>query len=410
MLNVLLNAYACNPYWGSEQGIGWHWSIELAKYCKVFVITEGEFRSNIETALANLPQKRNLVFIYNNVSARVRRMCWNQGDWRFYFHYRQWQKKTLKIAKSLCKEYHIDVIHQLNMQGFREPGLLWKIKGPKYVWGPVGGMSLIPLSYFEGESYFMKLFFKTKNTINKLQYSYQPNVRKAVQRSDVLLSSTPYEKFIFDNLYHRESYFVNDTGCDISDLTHCWNKESDSPLNLIWVAKFDFRKQLGLAIKTMAKLKELNIVLNIVGAGNNARDYEDLATQLGVGDKCIFWGKVEHEKVLDMMLKSDIFFFTSIHEASSTVILEAIGAKLPIVCFDTCGFGPVVDDTIGRKIPVSNPRQSVDDFSDIIKYLYYHRDLLPEMSENCTIKQRELSWGYKAEFMYGIYQQLIKDN
>ena len=77
MLNVLLNAYACNPYWGSEQGIGWHWSIELAKYCKVFVITEGEFRSNIETALVNLPQKRNLVFIYNNVSARVRRMCWS---------------------------------------------------------------------------------------------------------------------------------------------------------------------------------------------------------------------------------------------------------------------------------------------------------------------------------------------
>ena len=38
MLKILLNAYACNPNWGSEQGIGWHWTIELAKYNKADAI------------------------------------------------------------------------------------------------------------------------------------------------------------------------------------------------------------------------------------------------------------------------------------------------------------------------------------------------------------------------------------
>ena len=64
MHKVLINAYACNPDWGSEQGVGWHWSVELAKYCKVIVITEGEFKGNIERAMADLPQKDNLTFIY----------------------------------------------------------------------------------------------------------------------------------------------------------------------------------------------------------------------------------------------------------------------------------------------------------------------------------------------------------
>ena len=101
-VNVLVNAYACNPDWGSEQGIGWHWAVELAKYCKVIVITEGEFRENIERALSDLPQKENLTFVYNNVSDKVRQMCWNQGDWRFYYYYRQWQKRTLEIARRIC--------------------------------------------------------------------------------------------------------------------------------------------------------------------------------------------------------------------------------------------------------------------------------------------------------------------
>lgn len=407
MLKILLNAYACNPNWGSEQGIGWHWTIELAKYNKVWVITEGEFKENIEQALSKLPQKDNITFVYNNVTPKVRAMCWNQGDWRFYYYYRKWQKKTLDIARKICKEHSIDIIHQLNMQGFREPGLLWKIKGPKYVWGPVGGMYNMPLSYTKNLTFKKKLFFRFKNIINKLQYRYQPNVRKAIQRSDVLLASTPEEQRVFKEIYGRDSFFVNDTGCDVTDFTHNWNLDEERPLKLIWVAKFDFRKQLEIAIRTIAALKDLNIVLNIIGTGNNEALYQKLASELNVQDKCIFWGRVEHDEVLEMMRNSDIFFFTSIAEATSTVILEAIGAKLPIVCFNTCGFGPIVNEKIGRKIELSNPSKSVTDFSNIIRDLYVHRELLPEMSDNCKYLQRELSWAYKAELLTNVYNKIV---
>lgn len=55
-------------------------------------------------------------------------MCWNQGDWRFYKHYHAWQYRTYEIALGIIKIYHIDIVHQLNMIGFREPGYLWKIE------------------------------------------------------------------------------------------------------------------------------------------------------------------------------------------------------------------------------------------------------------------------------------------
>lgn len=44
MLNILVNAYACSPNMGSEPGMAWNWCVNLAKYCELHIITEGEFR------------------------------------------------------------------------------------------------------------------------------------------------------------------------------------------------------------------------------------------------------------------------------------------------------------------------------------------------------------------------------
>ena len=55
----------------------------------------------------------------------------------------------------------------------------------------------------------------------------------------------------------------------------------------------------------------------------------------------------------------DLFFFTSVSEDTSTVVLEAISSQLPILCFDTCGFGYVINEKVGIKIPLTNPKQSV---------------------------------------------------
>lgn len=77
MLNILINAYACSPCWGSEPGMAWNWVINLAKHCNLFVITEGEWRAEIEEAVARLPQRDHLHFYFNPVSEKVQRMCWN---------------------------------------------------------------------------------------------------------------------------------------------------------------------------------------------------------------------------------------------------------------------------------------------------------------------------------------------
>lgn len=181
MISILINAYACSPNMGSEPGMAWNWCINLAKYCKLHIITEGEFQDNIEEVIQTLPQGKNMHFYYNPVSEEIRKMCWNQGDWRFYKYYKGWQWKTYQIAKDICQQTNIDILHQLNMIGFREPGYLWKISNIPFVWGPVDAKESFPMAYLEGASLKTKLFMQLKNTITKWQlqhakeYDWQQN-------------------------------------------------------------------------------------------------------------------------------------------------------------------------------------------------------------------------------------------
>ena len=109
MLKILINAYACSPGMGSEPGMAWNWVSNLAKFCELFIITEGEFREKIEAVMTDLPEAKNMHFYYNPVSEEIRTMCWNQGDWRFYKYYREWQWKTYLMAKEICLHEKIDV-------------------------------------------------------------------------------------------------------------------------------------------------------------------------------------------------------------------------------------------------------------------------------------------------------------
>lgn len=411
MLSILINAYACSPNMGSEPGMAWNWCVNLAKDCELHIITEGEFKDKIEAVLPTLPQGNNMHFYYNPVSDEIRKMCWNQGDWRFYKYYREWQWKTYIMAEKIIKQHHIDIVHQLNMIGFREPGYLWKIENKPFVWGPIGGLKQFPSSYLEGAGIKMKLFNRVKNIINIYQIKHDKRVDQALKKADLLISSIPDSYNAIKKYKGLNSIIIPETGCFIDDNSIKRNKEEkvDDDFRLLWVGKFDFRKQLNIALATMSKLKDKsNIKLIICGSGsdNQISYYKQMAINLGIEDNVVWKGNIENSKVKEEMRKSDIFFFTSVSEDTSTVVLEAVSCGLPVLCFDTCGMGYVINESVGQKVPLTNPRQSADEFAEKINYLYNNREYLQKLSDGCKQRQKELSWDNKAKQMVELYNKV----
>lgn len=413
-ISVLINAYACNPKWGSEPGMGWNWVVNIAKFCEVFVITEGEWKDNIEEAIELLPQKANIHFFYLPVSDNVRKMCWNQGDWRFYYYYRKWQKRAYKKALQIISDHKIDIVHQLNMVGFREPGFLYKINNIPFVWGPIGGMNNFPIEYLNGAKLKFKLFARLKNFINNYQIRKHRRVRLAVERADCLISAVPATYYNLLKYYGKKSILIGETGCYpvLRDKDNVDIRFSKSEyLNIIWVGQVYFRKQLSLALRTLSMLKNKNKVkLHIVTPSSlkELQVFKDEAEKLNVEQYCVWHGKLEHDKVIELMSKSQLFFFTSVVDETSTVILEAIECGLPILCFDTCGFGPIVDETIGYKIELTNPNQSVVEFASIIDEINSDREDLINKSLNTSMKLTSLSWEYKASLVVKEYENILK--
>ena len=408
MLNILINAYAVAPNWGSEQGMGWNWVTNIAKFCNVFVITEGEWRKEIEEAVEKLPQKDNIHFYYNPISDRIRRMCWNQGDWRFYWYYHKWQKSTLRIARQICVEQKIDIIHQLNMIGFREPGYLWKIKGPSFFWGPIGGIEATSIRFLHHQNLFTGGKILLKNVLTKIQLNFAPRVKKALKRSDVVLAATNGGYRLLEKFHCKKLLCVNETG--LYPLNDNVLQKTQSGLNLLWVGKLDYRKQLHLAIETMAHLAdEKDIKLHIVGLNkNNEIHIQSFATSIGVSSKLVWHGRISHDEVQQLMQTSDLFFFTSIHEGTPHVILEAIQNNLPVVCFDVCGQGDVVTECIGRKIKMSDYNSAIKDFASTIEFLYDNRTELHNMSVNCHFVKASLSWENKILNIVKLYKESME--
>src|SRR5690242_902370 len=48
---VLLSAFACEPYKGSEPEVGWQWALQMARFHDVTVLTQSKNRPAIEAAL-----------------------------------------------------------------------------------------------------------------------------------------------------------------------------------------------------------------------------------------------------------------------------------------------------------------------------------------------------------------------
>ena len=143
---ILVSAFAISPVRGSEPGVGWQVCSRLARYHDVTVLCgpgsigpDGDcFRQEIgeynrtHGPIAGLTVEfvtpPLVSFLFQRESTICRRTV-------YYLGYAAWQRKVLKVARQLHRQQPFDLIHQLNMTGYREPGFLWKMDIP-FVWGP----------------------------------------------------------------------------------------------------------------------------------------------------------------------------------------------------------------------------------------------------------------------------------
>jgi glycosyltransferase involved in cell wall biosynthesis len=96
-----------------------------------------------------------------------------------------------------------------------------------------------------------------------------------------------------------------------------------------------------------------DMLLLIVGDGQERRNLQDLALQLGIGSKVIFAGFCQTTReILDTM---NIFVLPSLNESFPNALLEAMAAGLPCIATSVGGVREVIENGIdGLLVPPAN--------------------------------------------------------
>ena len=410
-LNILVSAYSCSPNWGSEPGMAWNWITNLSNHFKIHLITNTEFKDDLLNGLESGGLNERIQVYFNDIGEQATIMGKNQGDWRFYYYYRKWQKTTYKMAKNIINSNDILLVHQLNMIGFREPGFLWKLDKPS-VWGPVGGMNFMPSNFISQAPFLTQVKLNLKNFINFLQINFSLHVSRAIKNFDIIVGAVNNSKESIKKYKGIDIPVLNETGANYGIIQEHGKRDFyNGDFNILWVGKSMFRKQFTLALDIILKVSNLDgIKFHVVGIEKNEKVYafyKEFIEANNLENVIVWHGKIPQQKVSEMMRNFQLFLFTSIEEGTPHVIMEAIENKLPCICFDTCGQGECVNDNIGIKIEMVDPKSSIKDFSKAINRLYKKRDVLEKMSLNCIERSKELSWESKTQRMLEFYKEAI---
>jgi glycosyltransferase involved in cell wall biosynthesis len=409
-LKILVSAYACAPNKGSEPGMGWNFVTGLANFHELHVIVEKrKWEQPILEYLKVYPElKANLRFYFID----KKRNKWLRKLWppSYYCYYKNWQKKAYKLALKLNEKENFDIIHQLNMVGYREPGYLWKINKP-FVWGPIGGLESSPWRFLPSLGAKGFIFYTARNLMNLWQRNFSTRPKKAARRTNTsLIAATPDNQRLILNLWDSKAEVICEVGQekDIVKIVPRLRILDDEPLKIIWSGLHTSRKNLSLLFNALQKAR-IPFELHILGNGEMTKNWKKIAQKKGLAKNCIWYGWLERQKAIDVMKSGHVFCITSISDLTSTVTLEALSYGLPIISLNHCGFSHVVNNSCGIKINVSTPKKAAMDFSAALEKIYVDENLRQSLSKGALQRAKDFSWESKINRLNAIYNQLLKN-
>jgi len=404
---VLLLAAACNPYKGSESGVGWGWATEAAKRFDTWVICGHWDRDDINRFLSERGPIPGLHFCFIN-------RWWVedlllQGQPLYEIHYLPhllWHRRAFKFAAQLHRQLKFALIHQVARTGFREPGFLWKLDAP-FVWGPVGGTQNYPWTFLRSAGISGALKEGLRSTLNLLQFHFSPRVRKVIKKAACVIVANSEVKLDFERVHGIKPQVLLETGLHSVE-NRLSEKNDRNPLRLLWSGRLRHHKALHLLLHALSDLPpNISYELKILGEGPLKRDWQNLSRRLGVERHCQWLGWLPHDEAMNQYGWADLVVFTSLRDTSSNVVLEALSKGVPVICLDHQGVSDIVTEGCGIKIPVTTPKEVINNLREIIVSLAAQRSKLSLMSEHARKRAREYLWSKGGERMAKIYYSVL---
>lgn len=286
--------------------------------------------------------------------------------------------------KKLLKEWNPDILHSHFISSY---GLLGAIVDYKVHFVSVWGKDIFD--------------FPKKNKLNEKLVRFTLSKATAIcSTSHIMAKET--------NLYTDRPVYVTPFGVDLG-IFHPAQEDTELTDKIIVGTVKALEDKYGIAdlVKGFALFnKEYpNSELLITGDGPQRKEYEQLATDLGISDVTTFTGKVPNTEVPNIIRKMSIFAVPSTEDSESfgVAAVEAMACGVPVVVSNVGGLPEVVvKDVTG----IVTDKESPDQLAAAFKKLARNNEMRMKMGEaGVAHVKNHYSWIDNANYMLTLYEK-----
>jgi len=402
---VLLSAFACDPITGGEPYVGWQWAQFLCQSYDLHVVT----RTYNKSRIGNHELAKQVQFHYCDAAFSLRRGHYSRFN-RLYYVY--WQWLALRRMRRLHRQQPFDLVHHVTYNSVEMPGLLWRLPGAAFVWGPVGGGQLPPdsLSEVYGRAWLKQRLRK----FLKLSAKYNPVIRIATRRAAAVLFANADTEALLRDLPIKHGERMLETSIHERTPSRPRNQPgSDRPLRVTWIGHIVPRKALALALNAMASgLRdygdEFRVELHVLGDGPLLPAARQMVEDLQLTDRVTFHDVIPHAEIDAFFEGADILLFTSVQDTSGNVVLEAMANGVPVVALNHQGVKEMVTMGGGVLVDVCDFSGTVRRLADVLHSFANNRVDYQAMSNAALDEVRERhTWQLKSRKITELYDTLI---
>ena len=257
---------------------------------------------------------------------------------------------------------------------------------------PVGGM----IGRFVGKKYHVNKviytahgfhFFKGAPLFNRTVLKFAERIMAHWTDAIITMNEEDYQSALkFKLRKGGKVYKVHGVGINLDDFSDIQvdykTKRAELGLkdtDIVCISAGDLvaRKNYGIAIETLAKIKNSNVHYLICGVGPKKEELEKLANEKGISDRVHFLGF--RSDVKELMKVSDIFLFTTLQEGMPRSMMEAMACGLPCIASKIRGNVDLLDEGKGGYLREAS---NSEEMAHCLRCLVEDSNLRKKMSEH----------------------------
>lgn len=181
----------------------------------------------------------------------------------------------------------------------------------------------------------------------------------------------------------------------------------EGKVNIGFLGRLSAVKGLDVLLRVLSKVKA-DFHLHIGGNGEMMTEYQLMAKELGLFEKCTFHGFITPGAMPAFMSRLHFFVNTSRFESFGIAIIEAMASGIPAICFDNGGPADFVNPLNGILVENQNEEKLGEAILQMISnYPSYKRE---KIRENVLMKFSKQKFITAMEEVYSsaVSQYLIK--